>query len=106
PSPEALLEHLVEVFGRAMCGWWSFTGAAFGRWHPLLVLNPVVAEGIAAAGWTKDDVRRYFYEQCRIPASTLESRGSFLRLDIKSNVEKGFLPRTYLESDDPDRLRP
>ena len=36
--------------------------------EPLVVLNPVHAQGLARAGYSKDDLKRYFHERCRWPA--------------------------------------
>ncbi len=46
-----------------------------GRYHgePLLVLNPLAANGLAKAGYGKDDLKRYFHEHCRWPVDSLLS---------------------------------
>jgi hypothetical protein len=97
---------LKEVFGDANCGYWAFTGASYGQWHPLLVINPDMARLIAKAGWDKPALRRYLYENCRIRAGELERRGELMNLNLKRQVENGVLPAAYHESDDPDRLVP
>ena len=100
------LEPLVDVFGRGMCGWWTFTGAVFGRWHPLVVISPGFARKMAAEGFGKDDLRQHLYDECRTTAAKLERDGEFIGIDIAKNVKAGILPATYLESDDPQRSVP
>src|SRR5271155_5524204 len=100
------LRPLVEVFGKAICGYWLFTGLAFGRWHPIVVVSPHLAKLLHANGWTKDDVRKYLYEESRVPASEVQKLGDYVNLDIPEQVRRGVLPAVYLKSDDPDRLIP
>ena len=100
------IKPLKEVFGDAMCGYWGFTGAVYGHWHPLIILNPDMARLIAEAGWSKDDLRNYLYEACRIPASLMEERGEMMNLDLAAQVASGVLPDVYHRSDDPERLVP
>lgn len=100
------IRPLKEVFGDAICGYWTFTAASFGQWHPLIVLNPDMARLIARAGWDKPRLRQYLYESCRIPAQELERRGQLMNLDIARQVKNGVLPAVYLESDAPERLVP
>lgn len=102
----AYIEPLKEVFGDAMCGYWGFTGATYGHWHPLIILNPDMARIIAKAGWDKTMLRDYLYRQCRIPARIMEKRGDLMNLDLAMQVRNGVLPDTYLQSDDPERLVP
>lgn len=105
-DPAISLAPLRDVFGDAICGYWGFTGATYGQWHPLVMLNPDMAASIAAHGWTKDDVRRFLYEGCRISAGELERRGTVMNLDLADQVRRGVLPDVYHLSDDPDRLVP
>jgi hypothetical protein len=57
-------------------------------------------------GWDKDTLRRYLYEQARIPAGEIENRGAFTQLDLAQSVARGDLPPVFHESDDPARLVP
>lgn len=100
------LDPLVEVFGKAICGYWVHTGVSFGRWHPLVIISPQVAQLLARKGWTKDDVRRYLYENAKIPARGVERRGTYINLDVRAQVEKGVAPPAFYESGDPERLVP
>src|SRR5262249_42752337 len=58
-NPLGGLDDLVDVFG-PMCGNWLFTGLHYGRWEPLILLNPTTAKELAIRqGMSKEDVRRY-----------------------------------------------
>jgi hypothetical protein len=103
---EIWLEPFVEVFGKAILGYWSWTGMAWSNWHPLLLLGPHCARVLAGHGWSKDDVRRYLYENAKIPASAVQRYGDYANLDIPALVRQRRLPADFHESDDPDRLIP
>jgi hypothetical protein len=102
------MERIAYLLGTT-CGPWSFTGPWFGRWHPLLVLGPAVAQALAGDGWGKDDVRRYLSEHLTLPASHLDRYAHDV---ISTNdtladlVAKGLAPARYAESTDPDRPVP
>jgi len=104
-----LAQTIAEVFGEATCGYWSFTGMAFNRWLPLLVISPSIAKGIARDGWTKDDLRQYLYEKVKIPASKLEryaAQVGYGDFNLYKLAQEGAIPRVYGQSSDPERLVP
>lgn len=105
-DPAKSLAPLIDVFGKAVNSYWAFTGATYGQWHPMVILNPDMAASIAGQGWTKDDIRRFMYDNCRIAAGELERRGEVMNLNLAEQVRAGVLPPIYHESDDPDRLVP
>lgn len=47
------------------------------RGEPHLVLSPEHARAIANDGWTKQDVKRFIYDQARIPYGRLRDRGMY-----------------------------
>jgi len=98
------LEPLVQVFGQAILGYWCFTGLKWASWHPTIVLSPRIAAMVAEMGWSKDDLRRYLYEQALVPAGDLERRGQNVQLDIAEQVAAGLISPDYLRSRDPNRL--
>ena len=51
---------------------WFITGLYFNQWHPLILMSPSVAGGFARAGWSKNDIRRFLFDNARIDAGTLE----------------------------------
>jgi hypothetical protein len=105
-DPLSYLRPLVEVYGKAMLGYWVHTGLAWASWHPLVILSPFCVRLLAEHGWDKDRVRRYLFDEARIPARDVERRGAFTQLNLADGVARGDLPPVFHESDDPDRLVP
>ena len=65
------------------------------------LLSPILAETIAKAGWTKHEVKRYFFEHARLPASKFEH---FLRewtvkgtWNLEQAVKEGRMPKLFAE---------
>jgi hypothetical protein len=105
------LEYLKEFIGESTSLLWSTrTGFMYGKWFPLFVISPRIAGVIAREGWTKADVRRYLYDNCKIPAGLLEryahqgGSADGRQWTLREDVEQGKLPKEYCESDDPNRL--
>jgi hypothetical protein len=71
--------------------------------HPLICLSPLVAKTIAQGGYSKNDVKKYLYENARIPAKLFEEK---INYDLPQAVESGKLPRVFTESTDPQRMVP
>jgi hypothetical protein len=96
-----------DVMG-ATFAYWAHTGFKTGWWQPLIAAGPSIAKVIAAE-WSKDDVRRYLYDNVRMTAEqathyahmTTTPTFSFERL-----VADGLLPPEYAASSDPKRLVP
>jgi hypothetical protein len=104
-----LADALVKQTGWQLC----FTvGVAQGTYRPLLVLSPVLAETIAKSGWSKADVKQYFFEHARMPAAKFEKYiGEWTNLvpgrrTLVDLVNLGKADRIFAESSDPDRLVP
>ncbi len=100
------VQIIAEVIGQT-CSYWSFTGMNNGKWYPLLVISPSIAKVIASDGWTKDDVRKYLYENVKIPASLVEKYARNIgntTFSLFTQVEKGVIPKDYCQSTDPNRL--
>jgi hypothetical protein len=76
----------------------------------VLVLSPILAETIAKAGWSKDDVKQYLYDHARTTAGRVEDLmeryTEFKITSLKHQVNIGKLPRDFATSDDPARLVP
>jgi hypothetical protein len=103
------LETIEHIFGATM-GPFAFTGVWFDHWHPLLAMSPAVAQVFARDGWTKDDLRRHFYDNLTIEGDwfdryPLRIRGT-AALTMRKLVEDGKAPARYWESDDPSRRLP
>ena len=109
---ENVIEHaeiIADVIGQRACGYWTAIGMVYSHWHPLLMLGPSIAGVFARAGWSKDDLRNYLYENVRIKASLAQRYAWYAGptgFRIEAEVKKGLLSKAYAESDDPDRLVP
>jgi hypothetical protein len=102
------IEMIAEIMATT-CGPWSYTGAWFKRWHPLLVLSPSVAQAFAQAGWTKTTIQQYLFDHLTIEARWFERyplhvTGAEVPLE-QAFRERGISAR-YVESADPHRRVP
>ncbi len=108
---EKAIEHariLAEVIGGS-CTYWAPVGIAYGKWHPLLLLGPSIAKVFAQEGWSKDDLRKYLYDNVRMRARDAERYAYYVGLtdfSLADKVTQGIVPQVYHESDDPERLIP
>jgi hypothetical protein len=64
-TAEQHLQKIAEVYG-GMVSHWTCCGITFGALHGLLALSPSVATVLAGAGLSKQDIRNYLYENCKI----------------------------------------
>ena len=112
-TPEEIVPYLGE--GRARMSGWDRThvyGLGQGHYRPLLVLSPILARTIAAAGWSKADLRAALFETARIPAWRFEKLiGEWSNLTpgrrtLTELAAAGHVPPVFAASDDPDRLVP
>jgi hypothetical protein len=75
-----------------------------------LLLAPPVAKSLAAAGYSKDNIREYLYENAKVPLRELEwglKYGHSEGFTVRDCVELGIYPREYLvEPDDMVRVLP
>ena len=104
-----LADALVKQTGWQLC----FTiGISTGTYRPLLVLSPVLAETMAKSGWSKQDVKNYFFDHARMPAWKFEKYiGEWSNLvpgrrTLVDLVNLGKAPEVFAESSDSDRLVP
>ena len=111
-TPEELLPFLADAIVRQNSWQITFTmGQGYGKLRPLVLMTPIIAEAIAKAGWSKHDVKRYFFEHARMPAWEFERfQRDWQRKpiwNIREQVELGNIPRdVFLASDDPNRRVP
>lgn len=64
-----------------------------------LLIAPPVAKSLAAAGYSKQQIREYMYEHARVPYAELEfllKYGHSEAFTIPDAVERGIYPREYL----------
>jgi hypothetical protein len=112
-APEHMVDYLADSLVR-ITGWeLAFTiGVAGGTYRPLLLLPPVLAETIAAAGWSRADLKQALWERARLPASRFEKYlGEWTNLVPGRRALVDFVntrkaPRVFAESTDPERLVP
>jgi hypothetical protein len=111
-TPEEIMPYIADGVGKAT-GWeivFTVGGLTYGTLRPALVLSPILAETIARAGWSKDDVKRYLFDHARMPAwrveAFTETWTDFPIVSLKHQVNLGRLPKVFHESDDPNRLVP
>jgi hypothetical protein len=85
-------------------------GQGMGTLRPQVLLSPIIAETIAASGWSKRDLRQYLFDHARIPAQLFER---ILRdwtqkptWNLAEEHQAGRIPKVFHESDDPNRLVP
>jgi hypothetical protein len=74
-TPQQMLPYLADGVAK-QTGWemvFTVGGLSFGTLRPVLILSPILAETIARAGWSKQDVKRYLYEHARTPAWRVEA---------------------------------
>jgi hypothetical protein len=110
--PEGLLDYLAD--GLVKNTFWQImfsVGTGYGKLRPLALITPVIAETIAAAGWSKDDVKRYLFEKALIPAwefeRTLRDWTGKPVWSLSDEAARGNIPADlYAASDDPNRLVP
>ena len=98
------LQQFVDAIGQAF-SYWAHASMKIGYWHPLIVIGPSIAKAIASE-CSKDDVRRFFWENATMTASVAQrycKQTSGMDLDFKRLVESGILPPEYIASSDPDR---
>ncbi|MBI3044877.1 MAG: hypothetical protein HYY78_18830 [Betaproteobacteria bacterium] len=106
-----LMPYVCDALVRQYSWQLMFTvGQGMGTLRPQLLLSPIIAETIAASGWSKADLRRHLFEHARLPAREFER---ILRdwtqkpiWSLKEEHEAGRIPGVFHASDDPERLVP
>ena len=85
-------------------------GQGYNTLRPQLLISPLIAESIAASGWTKRDFQNHLFEHARMPAHQFERiLGEWTQKptwNLKTESEAGRIPKIYFESNDPNRLVP
>ncbi len=110
-TPEAILANVAYHLERQQS--WHLTflmGSAYGTLRPMVLLTPILAETIASAGWSKQDVKQFLFEHARTPAREVERN---LRdwmnkptWNLAEEADAGRIPKFFHESDDPERRVP
>jgi hypothetical protein len=94
------------------CSWQiMFTvGQGMGTLRPQMLLSPIIAETIAASGWSRRDLKQHLFDHARLPAHQFER---ILRdwtqkptWNLAEEHQAGRIPKVFHESDDPNRMVP
>jgi hypothetical protein len=111
-KPETMMPYLADGVAK-QTGWeiaFTVGGLGIGTLRPILILSPILAQTIAKAGWSKQDVKQYLFDHARTPAwrvETMMDKWVDFRIDtLKRQVNLGRLPQAFHESDDPNRMVP
>jgi len=111
-TPEQLLPYLADTVLNQTHWQISFTmGSGYGTLRPLALITPIIARAIAAAGWSKHDVKKFLFEHARQPAWRFERMMRDWKdhaiWSLKEQAALGKIPaELFAASDDPDRLVP
>ena len=73
-----------------------------------ILLTPPIAQSLADAGYSKQDIREYLYENARVSRRELEwhTKFSFAQpMTIEEKVEQGLYPAEYLTGEDDEQVR-
>ncbi len=110
-TPEALLPYLADAVVRQYSWQIMFSvGQGYDTLRPLILVSPIIAETIAAGGWSKQKLKEQLFAQARLPAREFER---ILRdwtqkptWNLAEEHAAGRIPQVFHESDDPQRLVP
>ncbi len=110
-TPEEMLPYLADGIVRQYSWQIMFTvGQGMGTLRPLILLSPLIARTIGGWGWSKQDLKRYFYDHARMPAHQYERilRDWTMKptWNLEEEVHLGRVPKVFFESDDPNRMVP
>jgi len=75
---------------------------------PVLCLSPLVASVLSEAGYTKNDIKHYIFDNARIPAYEFDENLGQLwpGYTVHQAVEQGKLPASFCTTEDPKRMLP
>jgi hypothetical protein len=110
-TPGAVLPYIADAVLKQHTWQIMFTvGQGMGTLRPLILLSPILAETIAAGGWSKQDLKQKLFEHVRMPAWMFER---YLRdwtqkpvWNLAGEHRAGRIPAVFHESDDPERMVP
>jgi hypothetical protein len=111
-TPDEMMPYIADGVGK-QTGWeivFTVGSLSIGTLRPVLVLSPILAETVARAGWSKDDVKQYLFDHARMAAWRVEAfteKWADFRIgSLARQVNLGRLPDDFHTSDDPNRLVP
>jgi hypothetical protein len=110
-TPEELMPYIADAVARQYSWQIMFSvGQGYDTVRPLLLLSPIIAETIAAGGWSKQRFKEELFRQARMTAADFER---MLRdwtqkptWNLAEEHAAGRIPKVFHESDDPQRRVP
>jgi hypothetical protein len=102
------LDTFVEVFGGTMAAW-THMALNWGKFYPLLLINPGVARLFAKNGLQKRDIKQYLHHNAEVSVRSIErlaKQDGLTGFSLRRMVEDNLISKQYWESDDPDRKVP
>ena len=110
-TAEEMMPYVCDAMVKQYSWQIMFTvGQGMGTLRPQVLLSPIIAETIAASGWSKKRLRQHLFDHARIPAHQFER---ILRdwtqkptWNLAEEHGAGRIPKVFHESDDPNRLVP
>jgi hypothetical protein len=110
-TAEELMPYVCDAMVKQYSWQFMFSvGQGYDTLRPQMLVSPIIAETIAASGWSKRDLQKHLFEHARIPAHqferTLRDWTQKPTWDLKVEVAAGNIPKVYHESDDPNRMVP
>jgi len=110
-TPEELMPYIADAVVRQYSWQIMFSvGQGYDTLRPLLLLSPIIAETIAAGGWSKEKFREELFKRARMPARMFEK---ILRdwtqkptWNLTEEHQAGRIPKIFCESADPERMVP
>lgn len=110
-TPEALLPYIADAVIKQYSWQIMFSvGLGVGTLRPLILLSPILAETIAAGGWSKQDLKQQLFDHARMPAWEFErilrdwTQKPAWNLAVEHAARR--IPKVFHESDDPNRMVP
>jgi hypothetical protein len=106
-AEEQLKKITNEMISELGAGYLGITAYFGPEVLPLLCLSPLVASILAKAGYSKSDLKQYFFDNARVPAFRYEEEISvWPDFDIHRAVKEGKLPASFVASERPTRMLP
>ena len=103
-----LIEPLTHMMGTT-AGTWAWLGVQFGRFHPLIVMSPLVAKAFANVGWGKEEIQTHLFENAMVEARWMEQYPKHVKgsaVSMSELVKDGIADPGLALSEDPDRPLP
>ncbi len=110
-TPEALLPYIADAVVKQYSWQIMFSvGQGKSMLRPLILLSPILAETIAAGGWSKQKLKQRLFDSARMPAWVVERQlRDWTQKPVWNLAEEhkaGHVPDVFHESDDPNRMVP